>query len=100
NHAAGAEERGLAEREQTGEAEQNVEADAEQAPDQDAVDRRRRESEIRQDERRRDQPRGRQELDDEWALPEHAVIALIRGRPCRAVRTEAARAQAYWGQKA
>ena len=80
HHAAGAEKGGLAEREQAGEAEQDVEADAEQAPDQDAVDRGGREAEVRQDERRGDQPDGRQRLDQKGTLPEHQIAALIRGR--------------------
>ena len=100
DHAAGAEERGLTEREQSGEAEQNVEAQSEQSPDQDAVDRGRREPEIRQDEWRGDQPDGRQDFNEEGALPEHQMTALIRGRPCRAVRRDAARAQASWRRTA
>ena len=65
DEAAGAVERRLAERQQPGVAEQDVEADAEQAPDQDAVDRVRREAEMRQHERRGDQADRRQRLDQE-----------------------------------
>jgi hypothetical protein len=96
DHAAGAEESRLPEREQTGEAEQDVEADAEYAPDQNAVDRRRGEAEIWQDERRGNQRRGRQSLNEKGVLPEHQMTALIRGQPCQAIRRDAARAPASW----
>jgi hypothetical protein len=57
HHAARAEEGGLAEREQAGDAEQDVETDAKQTPHENAVDRGWRKAEVRQDERRGDQPR-------------------------------------------
>ena len=94
DHAAGAVERRLAERQQSGKAEQDIEADAEQAPDQDAVHGGRRETEIGQNERRRDQPGRGQRFDEERTLPEHAMTALTRGRRCRAARKGAAPAPA------
>ena len=90
DHAASAEEGGLSEGEQAGEAEQDVEADPEHTPNQNAVDRRRRESKVRQDEGRGDQPDGGQRLDHERTLPNPTGTALIRGRPCRAARRDAA----------
>ena len=78
DHAARAEEGRLAERQQPGEAEQDVEAEAEQAPDQDAVDRRRREAEMRQHERRDDQADRGQGFDEEGTLLEHDGRAYSR----------------------
>ena len=85
---------------QPGKAEQDVEADAEQAPDQDAVDRGGRKSEMGQHERRGDQPDRRQRLDKKGAFPEHQLTAFIRGRPCRAGRRGAAPAPASSPQTA
>ena len=82
-HAARAEERRLSEREKARVAEQDVEAEAEQAPDQDAVDRRRREAEMGQHERRGDQPESREGLDQEGALGVHLQASVIRGPPRR-----------------
>ncbi|HSR56949.1 MAG TPA: hypothetical protein VLL57_02110, partial [Candidatus Binataceae bacterium] len=53
------------------EAEQDVKADAEQAPNQDAVDRRWRKSEVGQDEGGGDQARRRQSFDNVGALLNH-----------------------------
>src|SRR5262249_33005554 len=89
NHAADAEECGLDEGEQTREAEEDVEAEAEHAPDQDAVDRRRRETEVRQDERRGDQAGGGEDLDQEGALPEHQrPRSFAAGRAEQSVGTQ------------
>ena len=100
DHAAGAVERRLAERQQAGKAEQDVEADAEQAPHHDAAHGRRRKAEMGQDERRGEQTDRRQNLDHKGTLPEHQAIAFIRGRQCRAGRRDEAPAPVSSPRKA
>ncbi len=100
DHAAGAEKGGLAERQQAGKAEQDVEAEAEQAPNQDAIDRGGGKSEIRQYERRGDQPGCRQRFDEIGTLLEHQTTVFIRGRPSRAARKDEAPAPASSPRKA
>ncbi len=84
DEAAGAIKRRLAEGQKAGETEQNIEADAEQAPHQNAVDRVGRKAEVRQHERRNNQPDRSQRLDQKRTLLEHQIDALIRGPWCRA----------------
>ena len=79
DHAAGAVERRLAERQKAGVAEQYVEADAEQAPHDDAAHGRWRKAKMRQDERCGDQADRRQRFDQKGTSAAHQAIALIRG---------------------
>ena len=100
DETAGAVERRLAERQQSGEAEQDVEAETEQAPDQDPVHGIGCKPEMRQHERRDDQADRRQRLDQKRALLEHQMTTFIRGPACRAGRAAAPPARASWPQTA
>ena len=93
DHAARAEERRLAERQQARVAEQDVEPETEQAPDQDAIYRRRREAEMRQDIGDGDEAGRGQGFGKEAARVGHGG-GPIRGRRRRAAHRAAAPAPA------
>ena len=99
-HAAGAEERRLTERQQARIAEQEIEAEPEQPPDQDAVDGGQREAEMRQHEGRGNQRDDRERFNDERTIRNHGGTAFTRGQPCRGAHRDGSPARASSPRKA